>query len=107
TFIQRKQKIIKLHVVLKQKEKLIGKLVSEVDRRNLKKMESTIEYISRGLQIDQRKQFLETSKEKLIHNSLNLEIAKSINAFIYLYSPQRIQLPFLLNIDTLKKVNNI
>lgn len=37
----------------------------------------------------------------------NLEISSKVGTFVYLFAPQRIQLPFILNIDTLKKLLRI
>lgn len=45
--------------------------------------------------------------EKRIYKPVHLEVSTSTSTIIYLYSPQRIELPFTIDIDTLKKLTRI
>jgi ribosomal protein S4 len=45
--------------------------------------------------------------KKREYKPLHIEVSKSIGTFIYLYSPQRIKLPFTIDMDTIKKLTRI
>lgn len=96
------------HVQENLKNNIFFHFLAQISQSSLLRKKALLYSLHNNLkQINGNYSQINTNTQKRSEKPTNLEISKKTSTFVYLFAPQRIKLPFIIDIDTLKKLTRI